>query len=53
LDKLQTSLEAVQMDEVHGRVFGSDEKKGPRSRTTSLLRAVARWVAPGFTRHWR
>jgi transposase-like protein len=53
LDKLQGPLEAVEMDELHGRVFGRDEKKGQGSRTRSVLRAVARRVAPGFTRRWR
>jgi hypothetical protein len=53
LDKLQQPLEAVQMDELHGRVFGREEKKGARLRIPSRLRAVARWVAPGFMRRWR
>jgi len=53
LDKLAQPLEAVQMDELHVRVFGREKKKGPGLRMARLLRAVARRVAPGFTRRWR
>jgi len=53
LDKLTQPLEAVQMDELHGRVFGGEEKKGTCLRLPSRLWDVARRVAPGFMRRWR
>lgn len=53
LDKLTQPLEAVQLDELHGRVFGREEKKGTRLRLPRRLRGGARWVAPGFLRRWR
>ncbi len=53
LEKLAQPLEAVQMDELHGRVLGHEGKKGTRLRRLRRLRAVVRWVGPGFIRHWR
>lgn len=53
LEKLAQPLEAVQMDELHGRVFGQEEKKGTCLRRPRRLRDVAPWVVPGFIRHWR
>jgi transposase-like protein len=50
LDKLATPPEAVQLDELHGRVSpGSAEKGGLRN----LLVAVVAWVGSGSTRPWR
>lgn len=50
LDRLATPPEAVQLDELHGRVSATPAKKGdPHSR----LAAVAAWVGSGFTRPWR
>ena len=49
-DKLAAPPEAVQFDELHGRVSpGPARKGGPESR----LAAVAAWVGSGFTRPWR
>ena len=53
LDPLQEPLDAVQMDELHGRVWGRDEKRGTLSKARSLLRAVARRGKRGGTRRWR
>jgi transposase-like protein len=53
LDKLTQPLAAVQMDELHARVLGPEEKKGTRRALPRLLRDVTRWVAPGFMRRWR
>lgn len=52
LEKITQPLEAVQLDELHGRVLGPEGKKGTRLRRPHL-RDVARWVAPGFMRRWR
>jgi transposase-like protein len=50
LDGLATPPEAVQLDELHGRVSpGPAEKGGPEG----LLDAVAAWVRSGFTPPWR
>jgi transposase-like protein len=50
LDKLANGPEAVQLDELHGRVSPTPDKKGDPK---SLLDAVAAWVGSGFTRPWR
>jgi transposase-like protein len=50
LERLPASPEAVQLDELHGRVSPGPEKKGGPE---SLLDAVAAWVGSGFTRRWR
>ncbi len=50
LDKLAAPPEAVQLDELHGRVSPEPAKKGGPE---SLLVAVAGWVGSGFTRPWR
>jgi transposase-like protein len=55
LEKLQQPLEAVELDELHGRVSPTPAKKGGAAsgpRTTRLGR-VAAWVACGFMRRWR
>jgi transposase-like protein len=50
LDKLDRPPEAVQLDELHGRVSPEPAKKGGAE---SLLVAVAAWVGSGSTRPWR
>ena len=50
LDKLDKPPEAVQLDELHGRVSPEPAKKGGPE---GLLVAVAAWVGSGFTRPWR
>jgi hypothetical protein len=50
LDKLPAPPEAVELDELHGRVSPSPGEKGGRDRR---LAAVAAWVGSGFTRRWR
>jgi transposase-like protein len=54
LERLQQALEAVQMDELHGRVSQKAEKKGGTlGRAGRRLAAVAARVASGFMRRWR
>jgi transposase-like protein len=49
LDRLPAPPEAVQLDELHGRVSTTAaEKGGPKSR----LATVAAWVGSGSTRPW-
>ena len=50
LERLPASPEAVQLDELHGRVSPAPAKKGGPE---SPLGAVAAWVGSGFTRRWR
>ncbi len=50
LDTLRDPPEAVQLDELHGRVSPAPAKKGGADR---LLAAVAAWVGSGFTRRCR
>jgi transposase-like protein len=50
LDKLPAPPEAVELDELHGRVSPTPAKKGGHE---SLLAAVAGWVGSGSTRPWR
>ncbi len=49
-DRLEAPPEAVQLDELHGRVSPEPAKKGDPDR---LGAAVAAWVRSGFTRRWR
>jgi len=49
LEKLRTPLEAVQLDELHGRVSSTPVEKGGRS---GRLKAIAVRVASGFMRRW-
>lgn len=51
LDKLKQPLEAVELDEVHGKVYASPREKG--GGTPALARRVARRVGRGFTWLWR
>ncbi len=53
LEKLQQSIPAVQMDELHGRASDGQEKRGTLGRLRSVLRRVAKRDAPGFIRLWR
>lgn len=50
LDRLRDPPEAIQLDELHGRVSPTPEEKGGAA---GLLGAVAAWVGPGSTRPWR
>ncbi len=49
IDRLPAPPEAVQLDELHGRVSPTPAKKGGPHR---VLRAVAGWVRSGSTRPW-
>jgi transposase-like protein len=56
LERLAEPIEAVQLDELHGRVCKPPRKKGNpvESRMgVGILDAVAAWVGTGFTRPWR
>ena len=56
MDRLPQPLEAVQLDELHGRVCKSPRKKGVRNASRmddGLLDRVAAWVDTGFMRPWR
>ena len=53
LEKLQQPIPAVQMDELHGRVAGEKEKKGPLVRLRNVLGNAAKRDAPGYIRLWR
>jgi len=47
---------AVELDELHGRVWKNGSKKGSLARSRmggGILDAVADWVGTGFTRLWR
>ena len=50
LDRLPAPPEAVQLDELHGRVTPPAEERGGAE---GPLAAVAGWVGPGSTRRWR
>lgn len=51
LERLDQPLEAVQLDELHGRVAA---KKGePLQVWSALAGRVAAWVESGFMRRWR
>lgn len=63
LERLESPPEAVEMDELHGRVSPTDnppgaKKGGPPNlpnrtdQTRTLLARVADWVASGCTRPW-
>jgi transposase-like protein len=56
LDRLARPLEAVELDELHGRVCrppGKKKKKGGRANPLAILGEVASWVETGFMRLWR
>lgn len=56
LERLQEPIEAVELDELHGRVCKNGSKKGSLARSRmggGLLDTVAAWVETGFTRLWR
>jgi transposase-like protein len=50
LDRLAAPPEAVELDELHGRVSPAPAEKGGAA---SRLGAVAAWVGSGCTRPWR
>jgi transposase-like protein len=50
LERLPAPPEAVQLDELHGRVSAAPGEKGGRA---GLLGAVAAWVGSGCMRRWR
>jgi transposase-like protein len=50
LDQLRELPEAVQLDELHGRVSPTPPKKGGPH---GLFAAIAGWVGSGFTPPWR
>ena len=53
MEKLSQPLEAVEMDELHGRA--SDDAVSSKARSDSkktLLDRVAHWVESGFMRRW-
>jgi transposase-like protein len=50
LERLPAPPEAVQPDELHGRVSPPPGEKGGAG---AVLAAVAAWVGSGFTRRWR
>jgi transposase-like protein len=51
LEKLQQPLEAVALDELHGRVSDAGKKGG--ADQPGVLAGIAAWVAFGFMRRWR
>jgi transposase-like protein len=53
-ERLRQPPEAVELDELHGRVHETPAKKGGAAPVgpTGLLGRVAAWVASGFTRRW-
>lgn len=53
LEKLQEPIQAVQMDELHGRVSGWEKKKGPLARIRSVLRGIAKQDETGSMWRWR
>lgn len=54
LEKLPQAPEAVELDELHGRVSAAKGKKGalPNGRS-GLVARVAAWVESGFMRPWQ
>jgi hypothetical protein len=55
LERLEHPPEAVELDELHGRIWENGQKKGShRSRRgAGILDAAAAWAGTGFTRLWR
>jgi transposase-like protein len=55
LENLDRPLEAVELDELHGKVCRPPgaPKKGGRANPLALLRDIVRWVETGFTPPWR
>ena len=54
LERLARPLEAVELDELHGKVCKppATEKRGGGGNPLAILRGVARWVETGFMRLW-
>ena len=53
LDKLKQSVEAVELDEMHGKVYAPPREKRGETRHPDLVARVARRVGRGFTWLWR
>jgi transposase-like protein len=55
MERLAQPLEAVELDELHGRVCRppQDQKKGRRAEPLGALRAIVRWVETGSMWPWR
>jgi transposase-like protein len=51
LERLDEPLEAVELDELHGRVAA--KKREPQRTWNALVGRVAAWVESGFMRRWR
>ena len=54
LERLDQPLEAVELDELHGKVCRPPgaQKGGDRGDPLAMVRDVARWVETGFMRLW-
>ena len=54
LERLDHPLEAVELDELHGKVCKPPgvEKRGGRGNPLAMVRDVAAWVETGFMRLW-
>lgn len=54
LERLEHPLEAVELDELHGKVCRPPgaEKRGGRGGGLAILRDIAHWVETGFMRLW-
>lgn len=55
VERLAAPLEAVELDELHGRVCRPPtqaRKKGRRGNPLAILRAIANWVETGFMWLW-
>lgn len=53
LERLKQPPEAVEVDELHGRVYKKPGKKRGQNDPGNLLRRVANWVTAGFTQPWQ
>ena len=53
LEKLDTPLEAVQMDELHGRTVKNKRQSEQLKRARQLRRRRKKGAKPGFIRLWR
>ena len=54
LERLDQPLEAVELDELHGKVCKPPgaEKRGGGGNPLAILRDIAAWVETGFMRLW-
>ena len=53
LDRLEASVEAVELDEMHGKVYAPPGQKRGETTHPGPVRRVARKVGRGFTWPWR